>query len=222
MPISNLLRLTAPQRSRQRPVRAVVGRFAGAVLSALLVFGACAHAHDEGEMFKLDFTKAPPDVLVWGELAKVGVQRHHGKYQITLLPPVLALDGKQVTMYGYMTPVGPGDEHKKFLLSMAPLNCPGCTTVTGPEGIVEVNVDKPQATTTEPVAVRGTMNVLKDDPDGLIYRIVDGEVVQAEAENGAKNASTLQAQAKPEANDSHHGKHEHEHSHEHEGDSHQH
>lgn len=206
-----LPRHTALRHGPRQPARAVVGRLAGAALTAFLLCSPPAHAHDDGDMFDLDFTKAPPNVLVWGELEKVGVQRHHGQYQITFLPPVLALDGKEVTMYGYMTPVAPGNTHTKFLLSMAPLACAGCTTPTGPEGIVEVNVKKAHAGTTEPLAVRGTMTLVKNDPDGLIYRIVDGEVLEHQAKKAPEGASTLQTKAEA-ASDNHpysHDNHKH-------------
>ena len=124
-----------------------------------------------------DFAHAPETVLPWGELAKVGVRRTAGRLDVTFLPPVHALDGKEVTLYGFMTPVAPGTTHRRFLLSMQPLFCAHCEQ-TGPEGIVEVNVREPEPTSNEPLAVRGSFMLVEDGGAGAIYRLTNAVVVR--------------------------------------------
>jgi uncharacterized protein len=152
---------------------------------ALLAF-AClsSHAHETTGP-KLDFTQAPRDVLPWGQLAKVGVRRAGGRLEVKFLPPVLALDGKRVALYGFMTPVGTGPMHKRFLLSMQPLFCPDCEQ-TGPDGIVEVNVKKPEPVHSQALAVRGTLLLVKDDSPRVLYRLVDAAVVAPRAHRSRK------------------------------------
>jgi hypothetical protein len=143
---------------------------------ALLLLPGALRAHDPAGA-RLDFTHAPKDVLPWGELAKVGVRRTGGRLEVDFLPPVRALEGKNVTLYGFMTPVAPGATHKRFLLSMHPLSCADCEQTT-PEGIVEVNVRKPQATSSEPLAVLGKFVLVWDRSSGIIYRLKNAVVVR--------------------------------------------
>lgn len=154
------------------------------VATALAVAGASARAHDgdehEGE---LDFTRAPQGTMLWGTLAKVGVWRSEGRLKRTFTEPIRKFDGKQVTLYGYVTPVdGPADLHRMFLLSSQKIACRGCAKPVEPEGIVEVNLKRPVALRkvagpSEVLAVRGKLELVTDDAKALIYRLGDGEVV---------------------------------------------
>jgi hypothetical protein len=70
--------------------------------------------------------------------------------------------------------------HKRFLLSMQPLFCPDCEQ-TGPEGIVEVNMKKPEPVHSQALAVRGTLRLVRDDSPRVLYRLVDAAVVAPRA-----------------------------------------
>ncbi|HET6242956.1 MAG: hypothetical protein H0V01_14820 [Bacteroidetes bacterium] len=70
-----------------------------------------------------------------------------------------ALDGKVVTLKGYIVPIKEGVEHSSFLLSVLPINqCFYC----GKNGIpmmVEVNTKKPVRYTENIVNVKGTLKL---------------------------------------------------------------
>ncbi|MDQ3191361.1 MAG: hypothetical protein M3Q58_07205 [Bacteroidota bacterium] len=70
-----------------------------------------------------------------------------------------ALDGKTVTLKGYIVPIKEGVEHSSFLLSVLPINqCFYC----GKNGIpmmVEVNTRKPIRYTENIVNVKGTLRL---------------------------------------------------------------
>ena len=155
-------------------VAGLLCRLAAAVLLTLPALPTLAH---EGEEGTLDFSKAPADVLPWGLLAKVGVRYVDDRVVPLFLPPVLALDKKRVTLYGYMTPVDSGSLQRRFLLSWRPIFCAGCERPIGPEGIVEVNMLRPVASTREALAVRGELRVLQNDPMNVLYRMHDAIVV---------------------------------------------
>jgi uncharacterized protein len=55
-----------------------------------------------------------------------------------------------------------------------PTSCNFCVPA-GPEGLVEVRTVSPVRYTLEPVVVEGLLAVLKDDPFGLYYRVVEGK-----------------------------------------------
>ena len=71
-------------------------------------------------------------------------------------------------------PITAGEKHSNFLLTMRPADCPFCLSV-GPEYIVEVKAKSPIKHTYEPVILAGRLNVLKDDPYGLYYRLTDAQ-----------------------------------------------
>jgi hypothetical protein len=72
---------------------------------------------------------------------------------------IKALDGKQVTLKGYIVPIKDGFEHSSFLLSVLPINqCFFC----GKNGIpmmVEVHLKKPVKYTPAVIQVKGTMKL---------------------------------------------------------------
>jgi len=138
------------------------------------------HGHSQGEraLTSNDFRDAPGDLILWGQLAKVGLTRSSGRYHVTFLPPVSALDGKTVTLVGFMTTVHPGTLHTQFLLSDRPILCRDCHSAPDPSGIVEVNIRVAEPATTSPVRVQGKLQLVKDNPNGLIYRLLDARVVR--------------------------------------------
>ena len=54
-----------------------------------------------------------------------------------------------------------------------PVTCSFCMP-GGPESLVEVKTKQPVKYSFEPIVVSGKLSVLKDDPTGVFYRIVDG------------------------------------------------
>lgn len=173
------------------------GRARSRIVVALLCAGlqlapAPSHAADDDHGPTLDFTQAPADTVLWGTLAKVGLRRVDGKFVRTFTAPVRDLDGKSVTLYGWVTPVddraGP---QRVFLLSSEKIDCRGCATPVEPEGIVEVTLKRPadlkRLTQTSPaLAVRGTLVLVKDDAKGLLYQLVDGQVVRKARSVGSR------------------------------------
>jgi hypothetical protein len=138
---------------------------------------------DHDHVPELDFTQAPSGTLVWGALAKVGIRRIDGKIVRTFTAPVLELDGKRVTLYGYATPVNDlADPRRLFLLSSVRIACRGCAAPVEPEGVVEVSLKRPaylrtMLRTTDALPVRGKLVLVKDDSKGLLYQMVDAQII---------------------------------------------
>lgn len=170
---------------------------AGAAGAVSLTFAPLPGSAHENELETLDFSKAPAGVLPWGYLAKVGVRYVDDRVVPLFLPPVLALDKTRVTLYGYMTPVEPGPVQRRFLLSWRPIFCAGCERPIGPEGIVEVNVLRPVPSTRQPLAVRGELRVLQNDPMNVLYRLLDATVVTRP--EGRQSRASASARARKEA-----------------------
>ncbi|MFO0121123.1 MAG: DUF3299 domain-containing protein [Inhella sp.] len=128
--------------------------------------------HDPRSPFKPLEDK--PGVLPWSLLSSVTTRVEKKKLIAQFPPEVAALHQKKVKIQGFMMPLEPGDRQKHFLLSSVPTSCNFCVPA-GPEGLVEVRSLTPVRYTLEPVVVEGLLAVLKDDPYGLFYRVVDAQ-----------------------------------------------
>lgn len=149
-----------------------------AMLSLLATPSLAQHSHDvhergpATELKPSDFAGAPRDLVLWGDLARAGLTRKNGQYKLTLMPAkIRALDGKSVTLVGYMTVIGGAKRHSRFLLSAQPLLCDECHAMNSPTTTAEINTLRPQNQTDEPLMIRGTMEIVEDNPNGLVYRI---------------------------------------------------
>ena len=132
------------------------------------------------ELKPSDFKGAPRDLVLWGDLARAGLTRKQGQYKLTYLPEkVRGLHGKRATLVGYMTAIGKGERHTRFLLSAQPLMCDECHVVASPTATAEINTLRPQRQTDEPLMVQGTLEIVEDNPNGLVYRINKATVLRS-------------------------------------------
>jgi len=114
-------------------------------------------------------------VVSWRILARAKEVRVGGKYVAEFSPEVIGLDQQEVSVQGYMMPIVAGERHEHFLLTMRPPHCPFCLAI-GPAFIVEVKTKTPIKHTLDPIVVSGRFNVLRDDPQGLFYRMTGAQV----------------------------------------------
>jgi uncharacterized protein len=114
------------------------------------------------------------DLLSWKLLAEVDLVRMKDRYVPRFSANVLALDRKHVKVQGFMIPLQVGDRQTHFVLAAMPQTCAFCMP-GGPESSIEVKMKKPVKYTFEPVTVTGRIAVLKEDPTGVFYRIVDAQ-----------------------------------------------
>ncbi|NYE25309.1 DUF3299 domain-containing protein [Pigmentiphaga litoralis] len=135
------------------------------------------HQHDTRELSAADFRNPPANLVLWGTLAKTYVARKNGGvFTATFPPAVRSLDGKRVTLVGFVTQVRDRQPNRQFLVSATPILCTHCTH-PDPAAIVEVNTKRPFAGSNEPVRVRGTLQLVTDAPNALVYRLNDSDVV---------------------------------------------
>lgn len=117
-------------------------------------------------------------VVSWRVLGQVKTAQSGAKPVPEFSSEIQKLDKQEVRVQGYMLPIVTGETHDHFLLSMRPPHCPFCLSL-GPEYIVEVKSRTPIKHTYEPVVVAGRLNVLRDDPFGLYYRLTDAQLSSA-------------------------------------------
>jgi hypothetical protein len=112
------------------------------------------------------------DVVSWQTFSQVELVKQKDRYVPKFAPGIAALDQKEVRVQGFMMPLETGDKQTHFVLSATPQTCAFCMP-GGPESMVEVKTKTPVKYTFEPVIVSGKLTILKDDPTGIFYRIVD-------------------------------------------------
>lgn len=111
-------------------------------------------------------------VTSWNTLAKVKQVRAKNSIVPQFTKEVAALNNQEIKIQGFMMPLEAGEKQKHFLISHTPPTCSYCLPA-GPEGVVEVKTKKPVKFTFEPLIISGKMEIMKDDPMGLYYRMTD-------------------------------------------------
>ena len=114
-------------------------------------------------------------VVSWKLLGQVKTAQVGQRFVPEFAAEIRKLDQQDVKLQGYMMPIAAGEKHDHFLLTMRPADCPFCLSV-GPEYIVEVRAKASIKHTYEPVVLAGRLNVLRDDPYGLYYRLTEAQL----------------------------------------------
>ena len=115
---------------------------------------------------------AEPEIK-WSDLMSARARLENGSQQVDYPSVLKLLDGKDVTIYGWITPINLGDGATvtTFLLTGTPGTCPFCLGV-GPEGFVLVSAVKPvPADVTVELLLRGRFQLTPNDPVGFYYRL---------------------------------------------------
>lgn len=117
--------------------------------------------------------------LVWPKLYDIEYKKEKdalGEYDQPIFSDAArSLDGKTVTLPGYMVPFESGVKEKHFMLSAMPLNACFFCGVGGPETVVEVFAKSEVTFTEKPVEIRGTLRLNHKDPDKMIYILENAE-----------------------------------------------
>lgn len=119
---------------------------------------------------------AVPGTVPWDLLGQVKTVRVKDRFVPEFPEAVRRLDRQDVKIVGFMMPLQTGEKQSHFLLTVTSQTCAFCVPA-GPEGIVEVKARTPVKVTFDPIVIAGRLEVLRDDPLGVYYRISNGEAV---------------------------------------------
>ncbi|MEO7253323.1 MAG: DUF3299 domain-containing protein [Casimicrobium sp.] len=140
--------------------------------------GAVTPVAKEGALMPASqFLAEKPGFTSWRVLAQVELVKQDRKMVPKFESAVTALDGTVVKVQGFMIPLDIGDRQRRFLLVAAPPHCAFCLPA-GPDAMIEVRAKSDIRYGFDAVAVSGKLQVLRDDPAGLYYRIVDAVPAQ--------------------------------------------
>jgi hypothetical protein len=119
----------------------------------------------------------PAGVVPWEKFANVNMVKHEQRYVPQFPKDIAALEKKEVKLQGFMMPLETGAKQKRFLLSAMPPECGFCLP-GGPEQFVEVQAKSALKYVLDPIVVSGRLDLIRDDPGGLLYRLTDAVHVQ--------------------------------------------
>lgn len=105
---------------------------------------------------------------------KVHLDKKSYKYSIDYTAEVKAMNGKQITVSGFILPLESSDKFKHFLLSKRTPTCPFCPPGE-PNEIVEVFTKEPIKWDEGIIVVTGTMQFTTNPELGLFFQIKDAE-----------------------------------------------
>jgi uncharacterized protein len=101
-------------------------------------------------------------------------QKTH-KYSITYTPEVKAMEGKPITISGFVLPLESTEKFSHFLLSKRTPTCFFCPPGE-PNEIVEVFTKKPLKWSGDIITVTGNFTFTSNPDLGLFFQVKDAEV----------------------------------------------
>jgi hypothetical protein len=123
------------------------------------------------------FAAAGQTSVPWETLAQVQLVPSKNIYVPRFADAVLKLDAREVKLQGFMMPLGVGEKQTHFLLTANPSECQFCMS-GGPESMVEVKAKAGLKYSIDAIAVKGRLEVVKNDPAaGVFYRLHDAVAV---------------------------------------------
>lgn len=114
---------------------------------------------------------------VWKTLAKITYRKEYDELMgFKIDKPVFSdaiknMEGKTITVKGYIIPVEGYKSHKEFIFSAFPYSMCFFCGGAGPETVMEVSAKEAIKYTTEQITLTGTLRLNSDDINRLMFKI---------------------------------------------------
>lgn len=121
---------------------------------------------------------------VWKTLGKITYKKEYDellgfKVDVPVFhPSVIALEGKRVTLKGYIIPVEGFKKHSDFIFSAFPYNMCFFCGGAGPETVMEVQSADPVAYTADQIVIEGILKLNEKDINRLMYQLEDARFIK--------------------------------------------
>lgn len=121
---------------------------------------------------------------LWKTLAKITYKKEYDEFlgfkidKPVFSPEIKALDGKEVTVKGFIIPVEGYKSHKEFILSAFPYSMCFFCGGAGPETVMEVTSVEPIEYSAESVVIKGKLKLNSDDVNKLMYSLSEARLVK--------------------------------------------
>jgi hypothetical protein len=128
------------------------------------------------DIMKEMFPEGPAGSLAWttiGRAKEKMVERDGQSVPMPSFDPeMIALNGKEVTVAGFMLPIETTMDQKKFMLSPLPVDCPYCLPA-GPNLLIQVEMKNTIRYNYDLVLISGKLELQDESGDeGLFYKIL--------------------------------------------------
>ena len=97
-------------------------------------------------------------------------------YSINFTDEVKAMEGKKITVTGFILPLDPTEKFSHYLLSKRTPTCPFCPPGE-PNEVIEIFSKKPIKWASYQVKVTGTLAFTNNPELGLFFQMKDGEII---------------------------------------------
>ncbi|MCF8247536.1 MAG: DUF3299 domain-containing protein [Saprospiraceae bacterium] len=122
--------------------------------------------------------------FMWKTLSKITYKKEYDemlgfKVDVPIFSnEIQKLEGKEVTIKGYIIPVEGYKSHKDFVFSAYPYSMCFFCGGAGPETVMEVRAKTPVAFTADPISIKGTLHLNSTDINKLMYSLSNVEIVK--------------------------------------------
>jgi hypothetical protein len=121
---------------------------------------------------------------VWKTLGKISYKKEYDEVMgFKIDKPVFgdqikALDGKEITIKGYIIPVEGYKSHKEFIFSAYPYSMCFFCGGAGPETVMEVEATDGVKYSADAIILKGILKLNDKDINRLMYKIVNAKLIK--------------------------------------------
>lgn len=121
---------------------------------------------------------------LWKTLAKITYKKEYDEFlgfkidKPVFSEEIKALNGKMVTVKGFIIPVEGYKGHKEFILSAFPYSMCFFCGGAGPESVMEVSAIEAIEYSAESIVISGKLTLNSDDVNKLMYSLTDAKLVK--------------------------------------------
>ncbi|MBI1309295.1 MAG: DUF3299 domain-containing protein [Proteobacteria bacterium] len=155
-----------------------------AVLTASAGFAFSSKADDDSAYQPIDERKAQESLpmasgVVWNTLIKSKISYSNKEPHITakLTPEIKAMNGRTITVDGFMLPMDSGEKSTHFLLSKRTPTCPFCPPGE-PNEVIEVIAKKGVPYDDTMLTMQGTFRLTNNTENGIFFVMKDGVLLK--------------------------------------------
>jgi len=121
---------------------------------------------------------------LWKTLAKITYKKEYDEFlgfkidKPVFSEEIKALNGKEVTVKGFVIPVEGYKSHKEFIFSAFPYSMCFFCGGAGPESVMEVTASEPVEYSAESIVLKGKLKLNSDDVNKLMYSLTEARIVK--------------------------------------------
>ena len=122
---------------------------------------------------------------IWKTLSKISYKKEYDELMgFKIDKPVFsesvkALEGKEVTIKGYIIPVEGYKSHKEFIFSAFPYSMCFFCGGAGPETVMEVEATEGIKYSADAIIIKGIIKLNDKDINRLMYKLVNAKLVKS-------------------------------------------